>query len=69
MEEWMLCAELNSATKQPESASASKQSATIRVSTLLPAEKASAEAALAEAQVDLDKTSIRAGFAGWACHR
>lgn len=43
---------------------ASKQSALIRVSSLLPAEKASAEAALAEAQVDLDKTFIRAGVNG-----
>jgi len=43
---------------------AAKQSATTRVSALLPAEKASAEAALAEAQVDLDKTTIRAGVAG-----
>jgi multidrug resistance efflux pump len=47
-----------------DSASASKQSATTRVTALLPAEKASAEAALAEAQVDLDKTTIRAGVAG-----
>ena len=31
---------------------------------VLPAEKASAEAALAEAQVDLDKTTIRAGVDG-----
>jgi multidrug resistance efflux pump len=45
-------------------ATASKQSAVIRLSTLLPAEKASAEAALAEAQVDLDKTYIRAGVSG-----
>ena len=43
---------------------AAKQSATTRVSALLPAEKASAEAALAEAQVDLDRTTIRAGVAG-----
>ena len=35
-----------------------------RISTLLPAEKASAEAALAQAQVDLDKTVIRAGVDG-----
>jgi multidrug resistance efflux pump len=35
-----------------------------RVTALLPAEKASAEAALAQAQVDMDKTSIRAGVAG-----
>jgi len=47
-----------------DAASASKQSAMIRVSALLPAEKASAEAALAEAQVDLDKTIIRAGVDG-----
>ena len=47
-----------------DAATASKQSAMIRVSALLPAEKASAEAALAEAQVDLDKTYIRAGVDG-----
>jgi len=45
-------------------AAATKQSATTRVSTLLPAEKASAEAALAQAQVDLDKTVVRAGVTG-----
>jgi multidrug resistance efflux pump len=43
---------------------ATKQSAAARVSTLLPAEKASAEAALAQAQVDLDKTFVRAGVTG-----
>jgi multidrug resistance efflux pump len=47
-----------------DSAMASKQSATIRVTALLPAEKASAEAALAEAQVDVNKTYIRAGVDG-----
>jgi multidrug resistance efflux pump len=47
-----------------DSATASKRSAAIRVTDLLPAEKASATAALAEAQVDLDKTSVRAGVAG-----
>jgi multidrug resistance efflux pump len=47
-----------------DAATASKQSATTRLTALLPAEKASAEAALAEAQVDLDKTFIRAGFNG-----
>ncbi|QWG12038.1 biotin/lipoyl-binding protein [Bradyrhizobium sediminis] len=47
-----------------DSATASKQSASIRLTALLPAEKASAQAALAEAQVDLDKTYIRAGVAG-----
>jgi multidrug resistance efflux pump len=45
-------------------ATAVKQSATLRVSTLLPAEKASAEAGLAQAQVDLDKTFVRAGVDG-----
>src|SRR6266403_3653244 len=45
-------------------AAATKQSAITRVSTLLPAEKASAEAALAQAQVDLDKTFVRAGVTG-----
>jgi len=43
---------------------ASKQSALIRVNSLLPAEKASVEASQAEAQVDLDKTTIRAGVNG-----
>ena len=47
-----------------DAATASKQSVTTRLSALLPAEKASAEAALAEAQVDLDKTVIRAGVDG-----
>src|SRR5471032_643573 len=47
-----------------ESATASKQSAMARVTSLLPAEKASAEAALAEAQVDLNKTYVRAGVDG-----
>lgn len=47
-----------------DAANAAKQSAAIRVTALLPAEKASAEAALAEAQVDLDKTFIRAGVDG-----
>jgi len=47
-----------------DAATAAKQSATTRLTDLLPAEKASAEAALAEAQVDLDKTFIRAGVDG-----
>jgi multidrug resistance efflux pump len=45
-------------------ATATKQGIEERISTLLPAEKASAEAVLAQAQVDLDKTVIRAGFDG-----
>jgi multidrug resistance efflux pump len=47
-----------------DAATAAKQSASTRVTALIPAEKASAEAALAEAQVDLDKTYIRAGVNG-----
>ena len=45
-------------------AEASKKSAEERVSTLLPAQKASAEAALDQAQVELDKTVVRAGVSG-----
>jgi multidrug resistance efflux pump len=47
-----------------DAATAAKQSAMVRLTSLLPAEKASAEAALAQAQVDLDKTSVRAGVSG-----
>jgi multidrug resistance efflux pump len=47
-----------------DAANAVKESAVLRVSTLLPAERASAEAALAQAQVDLDKTYVRAGVDG-----
>lgn len=47
-----------------DAANAARESAALRVSTLLPAEKASAEAAMAEAQVDLDKTYVRAGVDG-----
>ena len=47
-----------------DAASAAKQTATLQVSTLLPAQKASAQAALEQAQVDLDKTTIRAGVNG-----
>ena len=45
-------------------AQSSRQGVEERINTLLPAEKASAEASLAQAQVDLDKTVIRAGVAG-----
>jgi multidrug resistance efflux pump len=45
-------------------AAAAKSAAEARVSFLLPAEKASAEAALAQAEVDLSKTVIRAGVGG-----
>jgi multidrug resistance efflux pump len=47
-----------------DAATAVKQSAVLRVSTLLPSEKASAEAELAQAQVELDKTVVRAGVSG-----
>jgi multidrug resistance efflux pump len=46
------------------SATAEKALAESRIATLLPAEKASAEAALAQAQVELEKTVIRAGVSG-----
>jgi multidrug resistance efflux pump len=49
-----------------DAAAAAKQSIEERISTLLPAEKASAEAALNQAQVDLDKTVVRAGVSGRA---
>ena len=45
-------------------ATAAKEQAEARISTLLPAEKASAEAELAQAEVDLHKTVVRAGVAG-----
>jgi multidrug resistance efflux pump len=47
-----------------DAATANKQSAEVQVSTSLPAAKASAEAVLDQAQVDLDKTVIRAGVDG-----
>jgi multidrug resistance efflux pump len=55
---------LNGAQGSVAAATAAKRSAEIRVSGVLPAEKASAEAELAHAQVDLDKTVIRAGMHG-----
>lgn len=47
-----------------DAARAAKQSTETQISTLLPAAKASAEAALDQAQVELDKTVIRAGVDG-----
>lgn len=41
-----------------------KQTLETKISSLLPAQKASAEAALAQAQVELSKTVVRAGTAG-----
>ncbi len=46
------------------SAIAAKDAAEARVSTLLPAERSSAEAALVQAEVDLQKTVVRAGVDG-----
>jgi multidrug resistance efflux pump len=43
---------------------ASKQSVEARISSLLPAQKASAEAALAQAQVELEKMTVYAGVDG-----
>ncbi|MDE3774797.1 HlyD family secretion protein [Sinorhizobium meliloti] len=43
---------------------ANKQTLQTKIASLLPAQKASAEAALAQAQVELDKTIVRAGTAG-----
>jgi len=45
-------------------AEAAKQAAEAKLSTLLPAQRASAEAALQQAQVDWDKATVRAGVAG-----
>jgi multidrug resistance efflux pump len=47
-----------------DAATAARQAAEARVSTQLPADKASAEAALDEAQVELGKTVVRAGVSG-----
>jgi multidrug resistance efflux pump len=46
------------------STTASQGTAQTKISTLLPAERASAEAALAQAEVELAKTVVRAGFNG-----
>jgi len=46
------------------SAGAAKQAAEERIASLLPAQKASAEAALRQADVDLAKTVVRAGVSG-----
>lgn len=49
---------------QVAAAEAAKQAAEIRVSTLLPAEKASAEATLKQAEVELAKMVVYAGVSG-----
>ena len=43
---------------------AGKQAAEVKLTVLLPAQKATAEAALAQAQVELSKTMVRAGVTG-----
>ncbi|MBB3393093.1 multidrug resistance efflux pump [Rhizobium sp. BK275] len=43
---------------------ASKETLQTKLNVLLPAQKASAEAALAQAQVELDKTVVKAGISG-----
>ena len=47
-----------------DAANAARQAASLQVSISLPAQKASAEAALDQTQVDLDKTIVRAGIDG-----
>jgi multidrug resistance efflux pump len=47
-----------------DAATAAKQNAEERLSTFLPATKASAEAQLNQAEVELDKTVVRAGVSG-----
>ncbi|MCV9999945.1 biotin/lipoyl-binding protein [Pararhizobium sp. YC-54] len=47
-----------------DAALAKKRTLETQISALLPAQKASAEAAQAQAQVELDKTLVRAGVAG-----
>jgi multidrug resistance efflux pump len=47
-----------------DAATAAKQQAEAQLSMLLPAQKASAEAELAQAEVDLSKTVVRAGVDG-----
>jgi len=47
-----------------DAVTAAKQNAEARISTFLPAQKASAEAQLNQAEVDLEKTVVRAGVSG-----
>jgi multidrug resistance efflux pump len=47
-----------------DAAKSTKEGVETRISTVLPAQKASAQAALVEAEVDLSKTVIRAGVTG-----
>lgn len=47
-----------------DAATAQRQAVDAKLTTMLPSQKASAEAALAEAQVELGKTVVRAGVSG-----
>ncbi|MBP2237979.1 multidrug resistance efflux pump [Sinorhizobium kostiense] len=47
-----------------DAAVSNKQTLETKIASLLPAQKASAQAALSQAQVELDKTVVRAGTAG-----
>jgi multidrug resistance efflux pump len=47
-----------------DAARANKQSTEMQISTVLPAQKASAEAALEQAQVEMEKTTVYAGVDG-----
>jgi multidrug resistance efflux pump len=47
-----------------DAAASTKEGIETRISTLLPAQKASAQSALAEAEADLSKTVVRAGVTG-----
>ncbi|GLS39428.1 hemolysin D [Mesorhizobium tianshanense] len=47
-----------------EAALANKQALQTKIASLLPAQKATAEAALVQAQVEIDKTLVRAGVSG-----
>ncbi|AHK44784.1 MULTISPECIES: HlyD family secretion protein [Ensifer] len=47
-----------------DAATANKRTLETKIASLLPSQKASAEAALKQAQVELDKTTVRAGFSG-----
>jgi multidrug resistance efflux pump len=55
---------LTGAEGQLASAQATQNAAEIKVTTLLPAQKRSAEAALQQAQVELSKTTVYAGVSG-----
>ncbi|CDM60947.1 MULTISPECIES: HlyD family secretion protein [Rhizobium] len=59
-----LATQIDSRKGALEATIAKKQTMETQISLLLPAQKASAEAALAQAQVEFDKTIVRAGVTG-----